>query len=379
MTSQTDFDVVIIGAGPGGCGMASGLRHAGVTNIAIVDKPMQLPFRIGESATPDVPHLLHQLGLPFDETPHRLYTHNLVAWGTEQAEAGDFLFKGYANGWHLNRQAFDDALKQQVLNDDVAIFTPNWISAVMPWQVSQQQPTGWQINLHGGETIQAKIVIDASGRNASFCKRIGVQRTKLDALIALACKVKNNSKLQGASFINTCEHGWWYAVDLNDGYSLVTLMTDTPIAKKRGLQDAEVFKQAWAENNLLCNYVSLPKQAQRPHTFAAYTSYLQRAAGKNWLAIGDALMSFDPLTSSGISGALTDAVAAVPVVMAMLQHNYHPAKQYALRADVTFKRYLTQRAAHYAHETRWRDAPFWKLRMPETLYSQQKQALQESY
>lgn len=373
MKSSESFDVVIIGAGPAGCAVASGLFQAGISNVAIVDKPIDRLFRIGESATPDVPGLLQQLGLKFIESGHRLYTRNLVSWGSGRIDTHDFLFRGSGNGWHLDRDLFDLRLRQSVVDKGMRIFSPDWLVDLGPLQIKGNTRLGWILKLHGGAVITAKVVVDASGRNAAFCKRLGIRWLKQDALIALACRVPDLGRLQGASFVNACEYGWWYAVTLTGGYCLVSLMTDTSIAKVRKLHQAHVFRQAWQENELLSQYVPAQNELLHPQTFAAYTGFLQQAAGKNWVAVGDALMGLDPLTSSGISGALSDAIAAVSVIKGQLEGNYGPAQQYALRANRTYTRYLAQRAGHYANEQRWANELFWSSR------SGKKQLVENNY
>lgn len=74
------------------------------------------------------------------------------------------------------------------------------------------------------------------------------------------------------------------------------------------------------------------------------------------------LMSFDQLTSSRFLGGLSDAVAAVPVIAAQLRNDFGPAREYALPANGIFKRYMQERAAHYAREKRWQEEEFWRGR-----------------
>ena len=84
-----------------------------------------------------------------------------------------------------------------------------------------------------------------------------------------------------------------------------------------------------------------------------------------WLAVGDALMSFDPLSSSGISGALSDGLAAADALLPWLADAHgmaFAARSWASRADVSWRRFLDQRRKHYATETRWPDSPFGRAR-----------------
>ena len=80
----------------------------------------------------------------------------------------------------------------------------------------------------------------------------------------------------------------------------------------------EVFRRAWATTSEIRHFVSPPREATRPAVFAAGTQFLDRAMGPGWLALGDALMAFDPLSASGITGALEDAIAAADTIVQLL-------------------------------------------------------------
>ena len=104
----------------------------------------------------------------------------------------------------------------------------------------------------------------------------------------------------------------------------------------------------------------------RGRATADFSFRVRRVRGDGWLAVGDALMSFDPLASSGLSGAFNDAVAAADAVLEMLGGS-DPRPAYARRASAASRRYLAGHAAHYGLERRWRSRDFWKRRSPEPI------------
>jgi flavin-dependent dehydrogenase len=95
---------------------------------------------------------------------------------------------------------------------------------------------------------------------------------------------------------------------------------------------------------------------------AAHSGCVERGVGKGWIAVGDALMGWDPLTSSGISGALSDGLAAAPAIIDMLEGGRDGARAYAERANAVFGRYLMERLQRYGAESRWRQSAFWARR-----------------
>jgi flavin-dependent dehydrogenase len=102
-------------------------------------------------------------------------------------------------------------------------------------------------------------------------------------------------------------------------------------------------------------------------SFSAASQYVDRAIGAGWLAVGDALLGLDPLSSSGIAGALEDARAAVDTIVAWRSARdgaaaAAAARGYAARAEETLRRYLAERHAWYSRERRWAEQPFWARR-----------------
>jgi flavin-dependent dehydrogenase len=348
---------LILGAGPAGCATALGLLAAGVGRVLLVDKPIAQPFRIGESATPDVAGLLAELGLEgLEHQGHLPYQGNLSAWGDDAPRLDHFLSRGRGCGWHLDRAAFDAWMRDVALARGGRLANPSGIDAIAA------EGEGWRVSVRGLGETSARVLVDAGGRRSPLATRLGAHRRTLDGLQALAAHTDGCVDMGGLSLVESFADGWWYATALPDGRVLVTLMTDRDIAKARGFADPAVFSQAWKDTGLLSRHVPAPASLAHVQAFAAHGGCIDRAAGRSWICVGDALMAFDPLSSSGISGALHDALAAVPAILGQLDGRIDPARDYALRADCTFRRYLAERRQRYAAERRWPEHAFWARR-----------------
>lgn len=352
------WDVLILGAGPAGCATALGLLAAGVERVLLVDKPPAHPFRIGESATPDIPALLAEFGLDgrLGQMGHTPYQGNLSLWGDEAPQLGHFLLKGRGHGWHLDRAAFDAWLRREATERGAHLASPCGIDAIVPCR------DGWRATLRGAAETSARVVVDAAGRRAPLARRLGIGRRRVDGLLALAAHAPAGSGMAGLSLVESCADGWWYAVQLPDGRALATLMTDRDIAHAQGFHDPQRFLQAWRATRLIAQHVAPPAGTPEIGVFAAHSGFLQSAAGSRWIAVGDALLGMDPLTSSGLSGAFNDAVVAVAAILGQLEGQTGKARAYAERANATFQRYLVERRQRYAAEQRWPEQPFWSRR-----------------
>src|SRR5262249_50722034 len=99
-----------------------------------------------------------------------------------------------------------------------------------------------------------------------------------------------------------------------------------------------------------------------PRFFAANSSRLDRAAGENWLAIGDAAMAFDPLSGQGVYKALQSACRAAEAIHQHSTGNTWAFQEYAAAVAQDFDSYQITRRAFYSRERRWPCSAFWQRR-----------------
>jgi 2-polyprenyl-6-methoxyphenol hydroxylase-like FAD-dependent oxidoreductase len=98
---------------------------------------------------------------------------------------------------------------------------------------------------------------------------------------------------------------------------------------------------------------------------SAATAVLSRVAGSNWVAVGDAAWSCDPLTAQGITKALMDGIAVAEALAVQSRGGgYGAVLGYQSASFARFTANLRLRAALYEAEGRWPDAPFWRKRRP---------------
>lgn len=372
MDPRFDFDLVILGAGPAGSATALAAQRAGIERIALIDRPPAGGrLGLGESAAPPVGPMLDRLGLngllDRPDSPHRRYLGNLSCWGSETLVAEDFLFRLSGHGWHLDRLAFDQSLRETARQAGISAYFDHGLKALA------RNAGGWQVTLSASVgsppvTLCARALVDASGRQAVVGRSLGMARQRLDGLVALAVTAPptDPTGLAGRSFIEAVSYGWWYATLLPNGNAMVTLMSDDDLIRDGGLRTPEAFAQAWAKTRYLKDLIAPPGPEAAVTTVSAASQFSPRAVGAGWLAVGDALIGFDPLTSSGIAGALDDALAAAETLACWFREGPQEAiaasKRYAQRANQSLVRYLNEHRSHYRAEQRWADAPFWQRR-----------------
>jgi flavin-dependent dehydrogenase len=359
-------DVLILGAGPAGAALALALKRAGVEGVGMIDAPVQRPMHIGEAAAPGLGALLAQLNLDdgLEARGHRPCHGNRSLWGDATHNITDFMMRALGPGWHLDRGAFDAWLLDEAQGAGAELFSPARLEAA-EWEANR-----WRVRLRCDDrtfSLHARWIVDATGRPAVFARRNGAALHRLDRLIALAVlgEPAEEAGFDSYSQIEASETGWWYAARLPGGKMMVSLMTDNDIARANGLFSADEFATAWRATREILRLAK--PAANLPTAFSAGTQFIDQAIAPGWLALGDALMAFDPLSASGITGAIEDAIAAGELLVHLLdepdeRESANLRHAYAARANAGLSRFMSEHRAIYAAERRWPESPFWQRR-----------------
>jgi len=99
--------------------------------------------------------------------------------------------------------------------------------------------------------------------------------------------------------------------------------------------------------------------------FPTSPSLVERCCGADWLLVGDAASTLDPLCSQGVQKAIASALAAATAVHTLL---VHPERsQWVMdfcreRELAGFLSHLAARCGYYQRERRFSKEPFWEQR-----------------
>jgi len=141
------------------------------------------------------------------------------------------------------------------------------------------------------------------------------------------------------------------------------LMTDADLADGAGaLTTSWLDRLAAAEHTAARALRYGAGLAGPPSIAAAVSARLERFGGADWMALGDAAATQDPLSSEGILVAIESGIDAARAVVRTLDGQRDALMAATDRRESAWRSYLDQRADNYAMERRWPEAPFWRRR-----------------
>src|SRR5262249_26453424 len=153
-----------------------------------------------------------------------------------------------------------------------------------------------------------KFLVEATGRAAAVARRQGAKRLNADRLIGLAAVLTARSQggdrtancCDSCTLVEACADGWWYSALLPGRRLIAVYMTDADLLMgDRGPRQALWQMRAWQAMHTRRRLGAFDLQVV-PRVVAAMSSRLDRPSGRGWLAVGDAAMAFDPLSSQGL-------------------------------------------------------------------------------
>ncbi len=354
------LDVMVLGGGPAGAATALTLARHGCS-VALAERSDYASDRAGETLPPAIQPLLVQLGVweQFLEQKPAPSFGVRSAWGSAELRSHDFIFTPYGSGWHVARNHFDALLARCAAEAGAQVY-----SSVAEPQIVEKGKA-WQIDLSTrGEhrRFQAGLIVDATGRRAAFARKQGARRILFDALMGASVVFPaRESTPSGFTLIEAVENGWWYSGVLPDSRLIVVYMTDGDIYARTRKDGWRAQIDRTRHTRLRMNLRDLPFSETR--LAAANTSRLDRVAGPNWLAVGDAAMAFDPLSGQGVYKAIQFGIRAADSILR--RNGYGGDTSFQEYADAVARghtSYLKSWYQFYDLERRWRSAPFWRRR-----------------
>jgi flavin-dependent dehydrogenase len=347
----TGPDVVVVGSGPAGSATALQLARRRVS-VTLVSAPLRRPAPHGEVLKAIAEHALRRLGVweAFQGLGLPPSQGIVSAWGSECPAEWSSIWNPYGDGWNVDRPAFDSLLLRCAVAAGASLVEARALDA-------QPSAGRWSVTARTGSgsvELGPALVVDASGRSSWLGRRMG-ERRRVDRLIGVFRRYRCEGTPRPVLTVESAVDGWWYAVPAPERELVVVHMTDAD------LWSAGEWDKRLAETDLvrrLCEGLASVGGEVARSAYSVRTSLDRPGA----LAVGDACLAVDPLSSDGLCFSLISALEAAMVVPAMLDGDDRGRQLYEEGVDRIFARYLEDRRAVYGLEGRWPASHFWERR-----------------
>jgi flavin-dependent dehydrogenase len=344
-----DFDVAVIGGGPGGSSAATALARRG-RRVVLLERERFPRFHIGESQLPWSNELFRALGV-----------HEAVGaagfiekWGAtfrtpdgaleQHADFAVAVETPTPQTFQVLRERFDDLLLRHAASSGVTVREGHRVLDVA------FEPDGVTLRVADGDGVERSarvgVVVDASGRAGLVVKRFG--HHEVDPLlrnIAVHAQYEGIPRAAGRRagdirMFTRPDMGWLWLIPLSDTVTSVGAV----IPKTVHLREAKATAEESLAHYLAATAAATPlfAGARRvsPARFDADYSYLAtRMAGDRWVAVGDAAAFLDPIFSTGVLLAMQGGLEAAEAIDAGLRAGDLSARIFAGYERLVRKRY----------------------------------------
>lgn len=359
---ESHYQVVVLGAGVAGLSAALALAQQGI-KVAVFDKQTAQKQSFGECVHGTIQPILAELKLfdSFIKDAHFELQGYQIDWDELGHHERSLITSPYGTGWILNREKFDTSLISAAIEAGVDIF---WQSRLTEFS---EQSDGWQLHFMQPDTsqyvVESNFIVDATGRARTLTRKLNIAEKKGDSLVA--CCAHLNHSGSGAiarqeAVIHSSLNGWWYLAPFSNSKATLCYFTDNDLDMPKTF--SELVELAY-EHASLAPYLDscdLNDNAQMKIT-PAYSSCIAKSVGNNWLAVGDASCSYDPLSSYGITSALGSAFYASKAITRWFIGQPQYLKEYEALMQDSFLSYLPMKNEEYEKVTQF-NSPFWRRR-----------------
>jgi flavin-dependent dehydrogenase len=347
-----EYDVAVVGGGPGGSTVATALVRRG-RRVLVLEREEFPRFHIGESQLPWSNEIFRALGV---------YETILEA--------------GFVEKWGASFGAIDGA-KEQYADFTEAVETPTPQSFQVPRAqfddllLAHSRRSGAEI-LQGHRALHAVfeedgawlrfadpkgkecgvrvgMVVDASGRAGFLARTLG--RHEMDPLlrnIAVHAQYEGIPRRQGRRsgdirMLTRADTGWMWLIPLTPAVTSVGAVIPQTVYHREGKSSPEESLEHFVATTPGSAPLFHAARRVSPARFDADYSYLgTRLAGDRWLAVGDAAGFLDPIFSTGVLLAMQAGLDAAEAISGALSDGDFSARRFG-----PYERQVRQRYHHF--------------------------------
>lgn len=322
--SNANYDVAVIGGGPGGAALATFLARNG--HRCVIFEQAKFPrYHIGESLIPHTYGIFERLGLlPQLRASAFPVKHSVRFVSAGGKEAVPFYFSETIPGerartWQVERSQFDCMMLDHARAQGVEVHEQVGTDKVL---FENGRAIGVQVAFADGSRadVLSKVVVDASGRACVIGRQLNLREPLPELRKASVWGYfRGGKRLPGIDAGETTMFlipggGWFWYIPLPDDIVSVGIVADPEYV----FSESDDMEAAFTREVRLCAPLAERlRDARRvgPVRGSRHLAYLNRqTCGDGWVMIGDARAFLDPIYSSGLYLALGSAELAAQCI-----------------------------------------------------------------
>lgn len=357
-----NFDIAIAGAGPAGCAAAIALAKSGL-QVALIDYAEVPRHKVGESLPAAIVRLLHRLGIAgipdlLLVSQYKPCVANASAWATDRWTYQDGIRNLEGLGWQINRSAFEVALRQKAVQMGVILKKAKITDVLFKNETYHCHLKTANQSL----IITTKWLIDATGRSSKISRLLNIKKIQYSDQMAAVSWVKNSKNADAITRIKSVDDGWWYTTALPQNQRVVVFhgLADSV---KFYMQNPDLFINHFNNSKIINKTLVTNSLIEKISGRDASVFKLKKAQQPNFFAIGDAVLSFDPLSSQGIFFALYSGIQVADLIIdnrmnhtssnQLIQQYGNTIEQIFLKNQLTRQAFYDQAYWYHSQQVYW--------------------------